>query len=286
MASGSAKGLACRSAVAAAERGTGIPPHLLAAISRVESGRRDPVSGDFHPWPWTVNAEGQGFFYDSKAEAIAAVRGMQAQGIRSIDVGCMQINLMYHPDAFPSLDVAFDPQANAAYAVRFLKELFAQTGDWTKATATYHSATPDVGADYQRKVAAVLPEESHVASSAFGSPLAQAWGATMTTRAPLGFTRVLRLQPPGTAEGPRMIMLPTIGGATPPGRSLDAYRACSHRARLSAAAAPRRADSAQAANSARIAAECSPIAGTGPSGRAPSLNSTGGAARATSPFGV
>jgi hypothetical protein len=92
LASGSAKGLACRSAVGAAERGSGIPPHLLAAISRVESGRRDPVTGDFHPWPWTVNAEGQGFFYDSKAEAIAAVRGMQAQGIRSIDVGCMQVN--------------------------------------------------------------------------------------------------------------------------------------------------------------------------------------------------
>jgi Transglycosylase SLT domain len=224
LAPASAKGLACRSAIGAAERGSGIPPHLLAAISRVESGRRDPVSGDFHPWPWTVNAEGQGFFYDSKAEAIAAVRGMQAQGIRSIDVGCMQINLMYHPDAFPSLDVAFDPQANAAYAVRFLKELFAQTGDWTKATATYHSATPDLGADYQRKVAAILPEESHMASNAFGSPLAQAWGATMPA-APLGFTRVLRLQSPGTAEGPRMIMLPTVGGAAPPGRGLDAYRA-------------------------------------------------------------
>jgi hypothetical protein len=222
---GGAKGLACRSAVGAAERGSGIPPHLLAAISRVESGRRDPVTGDFHPWPWTVNAEGQGYFYESKAEAIAAVRGMQAQGIRSIDVGCMQINLMYHPDAFPSLDVAFDPQANAAYAVRFLKELFAQTGDWTKATATYHSATPDLGADYQRKVAAVLPEESHVATSVSGSPLAQAWGATMAASAPLGFTRVLRLQSPGMAEGPRTIMLPTVGGATPPGRSLEAYRA-------------------------------------------------------------
>ena len=102
----------------------------------MESGRRDPVTGAVHPWPWTVNAEGQGFFYDTKAEAVAAVRAMQARGIRSIDVGCGQINLMHHPDAFPSLEVAFDPQANAAYAARFLKELFAQTGDWNKATGT------------------------------------------------------------------------------------------------------------------------------------------------------
>ena len=113
---------------------SGIPAHLLAAISRVESGRRDPATGAVHPWPWTVNAEGQGFFYDTKAEAVAAVRAMQARGIRSIDVGCGQINLMHHPDAFPNLELAFDPQANAAYAARFLKELFAQTGDWTKAT--------------------------------------------------------------------------------------------------------------------------------------------------------
>jgi soluble lytic murein transglycosylase-like protein len=130
---GGPQGLLCRQGIGSAERGSGIPPHLLAAISRVESGRRDPVTGDWHPWPWTANAEGQGFFYDSKAEAVAAVRAMLARGIRSIDVGCMQINLMHHPDAFPSLDVAFDPQANAAYAARFLKELYAQTGDWTKA---------------------------------------------------------------------------------------------------------------------------------------------------------
>ena len=70
-----------------------------------------------------------------RREAVAAVRGLQARGVRSIDVGCMQVNLMHHPDAFPSLDVAFDPQANAAYAARFLKELYAQTGDWTRATA-------------------------------------------------------------------------------------------------------------------------------------------------------
>src|SRR4051794_32005872 len=82
-----AQGLLCRSAVAAAERG-GIPANLLAAISRVESGRRDPLTLATHPWPWTANAEGQGFFYETKAVAVAAVRAMQARGIRSIDVGC------------------------------------------------------------------------------------------------------------------------------------------------------------------------------------------------------
>jgi hypothetical protein len=220
-----APGLLCRLGIAAAERGSGIPQHLLAAIGRVESGRRDQITGGWNPWPWTANAEGQGYFYDSKAEAVAAVRAMQARGIRSIDVGCMQINLMHHPDAFPSLDAAFDPQQNTAYAAKFLKELYAQSGDWTKATAAYHSATPDIGAEYQRRVMAVLPEESRLAGSAPTSPLAQAWAATLSMPQ-TGFARVLRSAAvPGIGDGSRMILQPATGGVTPPGRGLDAYRA-------------------------------------------------------------
>jgi len=224
IATGLAPGLLCRRAIESAERGTAIAPHLLAAISRVESGRQDPLSGQWHPWPWTVDAEGQGSFYDTKAEAVAAVRAMQARGVQSIDVGCMQVNLMHHPDAFPNLEMAFEPQVNAAYAARFLRELFAQTGDWSKATALYHSATPELGAEYQRKVQAVWPEESRLAGLASASPLARAWGATLGSSQP-GFMRVTQLQPSGRAEGARTIMLPPVTGATPPGRGLNAYRA-------------------------------------------------------------
>jgi hypothetical protein len=218
------QGLLCRAAVAAAERGSGIPAHLLAAISRVESGRRDPASGAWHPLPWTANAEGEGFFFDSKSQAVAAVRAMQARGVQSIDVGCAQINLMHHPNAFPNLETAFEPQANEAYAARFLKELFGQTGDWNKAAALYHSATPELGADYQRKVAAVWPEEQRLAGLIGGSPLAQAWGATLAGPPP-GFTRVLRMQADAAPQAPHVIMLPTVAGMTPAGRGLEAYRA-------------------------------------------------------------
>src|SRR5487761_2605604 len=99
-----APGLLCRQAIAAAERGHGIPAGLLAAIGQVESGRPDPVSGALHPWPWTTEIEGQGAFFDTKAQAIAAVRASQARDVRSIDVGCMQVNLLHHPDAFSSLE--------------------------------------------------------------------------------------------------------------------------------------------------------------------------------------
>jgi hypothetical protein len=128
-----------------------------------------------HPWPWTINAEGEGHYYATKAEAVAAARAMQARGVRSMDVGCMQVNLMHHPNAFTSLDQAFDPRTNAAYAARFLNQLFAQTGDWAKATANYHSATPDIGASYERKVAMVLPEEQKQGGSMLAGLGANGW---------------------------------------------------------------------------------------------------------------
>ena len=128
----------------------------MGAIGLVESGRRD-ADGRSGAWPWTINAEGYGRHFASKAEAVAAVQDMRARGVRSIDVGCMQVNLMHHPAAFASLDDAFDPALNARYAARFLNQLRAQTGSWPRAVAGYHSFTPDLGERYAAKVLAAWP---------------------------------------------------------------------------------------------------------------------------------
>ncbi len=211
-------GLLCQQAIEAATRAHGMPPGLMAAIGQVESGRHDPVSGAMHPWPWTVNAEGQGSFYDTKAQAIAAVQGMQARGVRSIDVGCMQINLLQHPTAFPGLELAFDPAANADYAARFLGELHGQTGTWPAAAAMYHSATPEIGLPYQQKVMAIWPEQQRLADAAPRFAMAQAWGATLTSS--------LFPPPPRRSIGAPVLPQAVPGGGTPPpGKSLDAYRA-------------------------------------------------------------
>ncbi len=156
----------CRAAVAAAEREYGLPAGLLAAISQVESGRRDPATGEAGPWPWTINAEGRGKFFPNKAEAIAEVRQLQAGGMRSIDVGCMQINQRHHPNAFASLEEAFDPLSNARYAARFLTELHATRGDWMRAAGNYHSNTPERAELYRNAVAAALPRAQQLAAAA------------------------------------------------------------------------------------------------------------------------
>jgi hypothetical protein len=144
----------CEAAIATAERAEALPPGMLDAIGRVESGRFGPARFAIHPWPWTINADGIGRMFDTKDAAVAAVRALQAQGVRSIDVGCLQVNLMHHPGAFATLDEAFDPTANVVYAAHFLHELFAESRDWTQAVAGYHSRTPDLGMAYLQQVLA------------------------------------------------------------------------------------------------------------------------------------
>ncbi len=218
----------CRSAILLAERATRVPDRLLNAIATVESGRRDPISGMVYPWPWVINVEGVGHFYDTKADAVAAVRGFQGQGSRSIDVGCMQVNLMYHPDAFTSLEQAFDPVANAAYAARFLNQLFAQTNAWPRAVAAYHSWTPELGADYARRVLTAWgvpqPPPAALDAEAIGA-LAQATPPSRTYAAPAG-GRVAVMMPAGS-NGIRVVTLGSSPGAgqASAGRGLDVYRA-------------------------------------------------------------
>lgn len=214
-------GQQCQAAIAAAEKGHAIPAQLLAAIGLVESGKRDPATGIRGAWPWTINAEGQGAYFATKAEAIAAVEAYRARGVRSIDVGCMQVNLMHHPSAFVNLDQAFEPAVNADYAARFLVRLREQTGDWMKATAYYHSANPSEGEPYAARVAAAWPDEQRKASV---TPV-----QAMLTPPSRGSVFTGSVTPFTSARPP--MTFPPLGMAAPvspgaiPGRGLDSYRA-------------------------------------------------------------
>ena len=184
----------------------------MSAIARVESGRTD-LLGQVNPWPWSINVAGVDHVYDTKSEVIAAVQAYQSQGVRSIDVGCMQVNLMYHPNAFPSLEQAFDPVANATYAAGFLRRLFAETGSWPAATAAYHSASPDLGLPYQQKVQSVFAEEQR------RDDAATAFGVVASMNAlPAGPGAIMLGNRSQAAR-----FLPLIPGG--PQRGLDAYRA-------------------------------------------------------------
>jgi len=130
-----------------------IKKHLLSTITSVETGRWSKKHQRNMAWPWTVNAQGKGRFFKTKRDAIEEVKRLQAQGVKSIDVGCMQINLAYHPRAFKNLEDAFNPYKNMEYGARFLKSLYTQKGnDWNKAATAYHSSLPERAEVYAMKL--------------------------------------------------------------------------------------------------------------------------------------
>ena len=151
----------CREQSRQVEAAAALPPHLLDAIAAVESGRWRGSGKATLAWPWTVTAEGKGQFLPSRAAAIARVEALRARGIRNIDVGCMQINLRYHPEAFGSLEEAFDPRHNVGYAAKFLGDLRARYGSWTAAIGRYHSSTPRLSGRYRVKVFRAWREIKH-----------------------------------------------------------------------------------------------------------------------------
>ncbi|MEQ8395153.1 murein transglycosylase [Thalassobaculum sp.] len=142
----------CIEATRSAERRHHLAPHLLGAISLAETGRWSRDHKASFAWPWTVMAEGRGRYLPSKAAAVAEVRRLQARGVKNIDVGCMQVNLFYHADAFDDLASAFDPETNADYAAAFLRDLKEEVGTWKDAVAYYHSRDDKRGDYYQGKV--------------------------------------------------------------------------------------------------------------------------------------
>jgi hypothetical protein len=151
----------CARQTASAERAEGMPTHLLTAVSKVESGRWQADTGEIIAWPWTVTSGSEGRFLPNKQAAIAEVERLRARGVTNIDVGCMQINLYHHPKAFDGLEQAFDPDRNVAYAVRFLSDLRARWGSWTRAVGNYHSNTPALSGRYRLKVFKMVYAEKH-----------------------------------------------------------------------------------------------------------------------------
>jgi hypothetical protein len=195
----------CGRAAARAEHEWRLPPGLLAAIGLVESGRRGSAGTFPIIWPWTINAEGRGFFQPSKAAAVGMVRALELRGIRLIDVGCFQVDLFYHPFAFANLEEAFDPDANARAAARILGAGRMRSTGWDGAIAAYHSSVPLFGAVYLQRVRAIWPSVvAHRFWANSDSP-AEPFAALLSPQALL-----VRVITPASPIQPQVIGLPRI----------------------------------------------------------------------------
>lgn len=132
-----------------------LPKDTLHAIALQESGKKHSKHAIKIVWPWTINVEGKGYYFRTKREAIKFTKAQLHAGKESIDVGCMQINLKHHPDAFNSLEQAFSPRRNIAYGAMFLRQKYEQLGSWDKAIGHYHSAHTQRAKNYQKSVSKI-----------------------------------------------------------------------------------------------------------------------------------
>ncbi|MHA6266145.1 transglycosylase SLT domain-containing protein [Aliiroseovarius sp. CAU 1755] len=140
---------ACYDAAYLAAAETGVPVSVLKTITLVETGRKQTAA--LQPWPWTVNMEGTGVWFDTFEEAESYVQTHLSRGAESFDVGCFQINYKWHRQHFTSISEMFDPLPNARYAARFLLELHQEFGAWDAAAGAYHSRTPQHATTYKAK---------------------------------------------------------------------------------------------------------------------------------------
>ncbi len=142
----SQSGEGCRTAVATAERARGLPPGLLTAIARTESGMR----------PTALRVAGRGVYPQSKEEAQAMARQALSRS-QSVMAGCMQVNLRVHD---PKGQLwALEPRAAADWAAEYLKTLHRRLGSWRSAISVYGGGGRSYVARIERRLDAGLPEE-------------------------------------------------------------------------------------------------------------------------------
>jgi len=141
----------CDRVAVEAAAATGVPISVLKAISLTETGRAR--GGTTRPWPWTVNMEGKGVWFDTREAALAYAYEHYKRGARSFDVGCFQINYKWHHEHFASIEEMFDPSANARYAANYLLSLYGESGDWEAAAGAYHSRNPEYAERYKARFA-------------------------------------------------------------------------------------------------------------------------------------
>lgn len=151
--------LVCDRAAVEAAASSDVPVSVLKAISLTETGR--DRGGEIRPWPWTVNMEGTGVWFDTREAALSYVYEHFKRGARSFDVGCFQINYKWHHENFASIEEMFDPSSNARYAAQFLTSLHNESGNWETAAGAFHSRTPEYANRYKAKFAAYRARFAH-----------------------------------------------------------------------------------------------------------------------------
>lgn len=133
----------------------GIPYKILFAIGMQES-QRELSNGKVLPWPWTLNINGDGQYFNTSGEMRKALFSALDNGIRNIDIGAMQVNLRWHVGKAYSINDMMRPEDNLNIAAKILTIEHQRCGgtefDWMCAIGHYHSHREERAKRYAEKV--------------------------------------------------------------------------------------------------------------------------------------
>jgi soluble lytic murein transglycosylase-like protein len=149
----------CEAQIQAAAAKYGIPEGILYSVGLTETGRKGSL------YPYAMNIEGKAFFPPSRQDAMRKFQEARGQGVKLIDIGCMQINHHFHGEHFASAEEMFDPRLNVEYAAKFLSNLHGRHETWTMAVARYH-AGPNNDPAQKRYVCRVI---ANLVATGYGS---------------------------------------------------------------------------------------------------------------------
>ncbi|MCG6114404.1 MAG: lytic transglycosylase domain-containing protein [Mesorhizobium sp.] len=153
-----AAGNPCEAEIIRASQRHGVPEGILYAVGLTETGQR----GSLHPN--ALNIAGRAVFASSRGDAVREFNRARQEGVRLIDLGCMQINHHYHQEHFTSVEAMLDPRLNVDYAARFLAQLKTRHDTWSMAVARYH-AGPDNDPAQKRYICRVV---ANMVATGFG----------------------------------------------------------------------------------------------------------------------
>nr|WP_281168719.1 transglycosylase SLT domain-containing protein [Kiloniella laminariae] len=120
----------------------GVPRQYLMAIANRESSLH----------PWTINVAGDNEYGQSQEYTLRLINQIVLMGYKSIDVGCMQMNLRWHGSKFRTLEEMLNPDHNVYQASKFLVGLYKEYGNWPQAIGAYHSRLPSLGQAYYKSL--------------------------------------------------------------------------------------------------------------------------------------
>ncbi len=135
-----------------------IDPYDLYAIALVES-RRVWTDNQVRPWPYTLMIQGEkdaSVFMPDRDSADALLRMLLDNGIKNVDVCCMQINLATHIERVGDPSELFNLRKCIEIGADILKIALRSTDDRELALGRYHHwRNEKISRNYGKKVIAL-----------------------------------------------------------------------------------------------------------------------------------